>query len=153
MTERGYAELQEKLRKFQEKDLPRAEKRLGVAREMGDLSENAEYDAAREELRNLERQIAEVNDVLGRSDVVQAASQPQDETGLCSTVEIEDQESGQKITWEIVGYEEGDIDKGRISVYSPLGEALVGYKVGAVAEAKLPVGDKKFKILSIKWPS
>lgn len=153
MTQRGYDELTEKVRLLQDEEMPRVEKRLGVAREMGDLSENAEYDAAREEIGLLESRIGEIQDTLANTHVVEPTSQPQDETGICCTVEIEEQGSGRKDTWEIVGFEEGDIDKQRISVYSPMGEALVGHKIGQTAEATLPAGTKKFKILSIKYPT
>ena len=153
MTQRGYDALNQKLLRIQDHEMPLAEQRLGAAREMGDLSENAEYDAAREEIGLLESKVGEIQEVLGNSHVVEPASQPQDETGICCTAEIEDQQTRQKQTWEIVGYEEGDIDNGRISVYSPLGQALVGHKVGQVAEANLPAGVKKFKILSIRYPT
>lgn len=153
MTQRGYDALTEKLRLFVEEEMPRAETRLGVAREMGDLSENAEYDAAREEIRMLESRIGELSEVLGQAHVVEPASQPQDETGLCCTVEIQDVAGGKRDTWEIVGYDEGDVAKGRISVYSPLGEALVGRKVGDVVEAHLPAGKRQYTILSVRYPA
>ena len=153
MTQRGYEALSEKLHKIQNDELPKTEQRLGAAREMGDLSENAEYDAAREEIGLLETKIGEINEVLSNAHVVEPTSQPQDETGLGCTVEIEEQDSRARQTWEIVGYEEGDVDAGRISVYSPLGEALVGHKIGAIAEANLPAGKRRYKILSIRYPS
>lgn len=152
MTLRGYEALSEKLRRLIEEEMPRAETRLGVAREMGDLAENAEYDAAREEIRLLESKIGEIDDVLANTHVIEPASQPQDETGICCTVEIEEVESGRRDTWEIVGYEEGDVEAGRMSVYSPLGEAIVGHKVGDEVEAALPAGTRKYKILSVRYP-
>ena len=153
MTSRGYEALNEKLRLLIEEEMPRAETRLGAAREMGDLSENAEFDAAREEIRMLESKIGEIDDVLANTHVVEPGSQPQDETGICCTVEIEEVGSRRRDTWEIVGYEEGDVDAGRMSVYSPLGEAIVGHKVGAEVEAVLPAGTRTYRILSVRYPS
>lgn len=153
MTPRGYDALTEKLRRLVEEEMVRAETRLGVAREMGDLAENAEYDAAREEIRLLETKIGEISDILGSTHVVEPASQPQDETGLCCTVEIEEVGSGNRHTYEIVGFEEGDAEAGRISVYSPLGEAIVGHKVGAEVEASLPAGRRRYKIVSVRYPA
>jgi transcription elongation factor GreA len=153
MTQRGYQELQERLRRLRNDEMHRAEVRLGAAREMGDLAENAEYDAAREEIRLLESKIAEVEEVLSNSHVVEPQSQPQDETGLCCTVEIQNLENGRREKWEIVGYEEGDVERGRLSVYSPLGEALVGHKAGEVVEANLPAGKRRVKIVSIAYPA
>jgi transcription elongation factor GreA len=152
MTQRGYEALQEKMRRLVEEEMVRAETRLGAAREMGDLAENAEYDAAREEIRLLEGKIAEIQDVLSNVHVVEPGSQAQDETGICCTVEIEEVPSGRRATWEIVGYDEGDVERGRISVYSPLGEALVGHKVGAVVEASLPAGKRTYKVVALRYP-
>lgn len=152
MTQRGYDALNEKLRLLTEEEMPLAEKRLGAAREMGDLSENSEFDAAREEIRLLEGKIGEISEVLNQAHVVEPASQAQDETGICCTVEIQESPGGKRSTWEIVGYDEGDVSKGRISVYSPLGEALVGHKVGDLVEAHLPAGKKQYTILAIRYP-
>ena len=151
MTRQGYKALLEKLRLLKEEKLPSAEERLGKAREMGDLSENAEFDAAREEIWQLDRQIAELESQLSRIEVVDVSKVPRDAIYFGATVTVEDIDTKKSDVWTIVGNGESDINQNLISIDTPLASAFVGHKKGDTVEANLPAGRRIYKVLGIEY--
>ena len=151
MTRQGYKALLEKFRLLKEEKLPSAEERLGKAREMGDLSENAEFDAAREEIWQLDRQIAELESQLSRIEVVDVSKVPHDAIYFGATVTAEDTETKKSENWTIVGNGESDINQNLISIDTPLASAFIGHKKGDTVEANLPAGRRIYKVLGIEY--
>lgn len=125
---------------------------IAEARSHGDLSENAEYDAAKERQSFVEGRIAEVEGKLSNSQIIDPKLLDAD--GRCvfaATVELEDLESGNKVTYQIVGDDEADIKQGKISVSSPIARALIGKYSGDVAEVQAPGGIREYEILEVKY--
>ena len=151
VTPRGFELLQNKLRTIKDDQLPKVEQRLGAARELGDLSENSEFDAAREELWRLEQLIGELQDQLARAQVVLPSQVDQTVVSFGATVTLENLATHREETWTIVGHGEADVDQGRISVNSPLASGLVGAKSGELREIDLPAGKRTFKIVRFSY--
>ena len=151
MTQEGYDQAEKKLYQLKNVERPRVEKALGEAREMGDLSENAEFDAAREELWNLDRQIGELEQKITLADVVDESRLPKDTVAIGATLEVEDVEAKAKESFMLVG--EGEIRSGidTVSVGSPLGHAFIGHKTGDIVEVQVPRGVLRYKIISFKY--
>lgn len=125
---------------------------IAEARSHGDLSENAEYDAAKERQSFVEGRIAEVEGKLSNSQIIDPKLL--DAEGRCvfaATVELEDLESGNKVTYQIVGDDEADIKQGKISISSPIARALIGKYSGDVAEVQAPGGIREYEILEVKY--
>lgn len=120
------------------------------ARELGDLSENAEYAAAKERQRLLGARMAQLSERLGKLKLVDMSKIPVDVIGLGSTVELYDLDEDAEITYELVTTEESDVASGKISTSSPIGRSLLGKRDGDVAEVYTPRGRKEFEILSLK---
>ena len=151
MTPEGYKQLEEKVRFLTNEEMPRLERLLGEAREKGDLSENAEYDAAREEIWNTERILAECNDRLSRAEVISPDKVPTDTIAIGALVKSEDIDA--KFTEEIllVGEGENREEYDCVSVASPLGLAYIGKKVGDIVEVAAPRGTLRFKVIEFKY--
>jgi len=131
---------------------PRIINAIAEAREHGDLKENAEYHAAREQQSFAEGRIAEIEGKLSNAQVIDVTQMNAGGKVIFgATVEIEDIDSGETVTYQIVGEDEADIKAGRISVGSPIARALIGKEVEDVVTVKAPVGDKEYEILSIKY--
>jgi transcription elongation factor GreA len=131
---------------------PRIINAIAEAREHGDLKENAEYHAAREQQSFSEGRIAEIEGKLSNAQVIDVTKMNAGGKVIFgATVEIEDIDSGETVTYQIVGEDEADIKAGRISVGSPIARALIGKEVEDVVIVKAPVGDKEYEILSIKY--
>ena len=147
LTEEGYNKLQEELRQLQEIKRPRAVERLQKAREMGDLTENSEYAAAKEELSFVDGRIQETENILKKGQVIKRAANKQ-------IIEIGDkvkvQADGKKEVFTIVGEGEANPTERKLSHTSPIGKALIGKKVGETVEVKVPAGKVVYKILEIK---
>ena len=124
-------------------------KALAEARSHGDLSENAEYDAAKEAQAMNEKKIAELEDTLMRAQIIDDDAMPKDEALLGATVKVKDQKTGEEFDYMLVSEEESDFEANKISVTSPVGNALKGHKVGDVVEIKVPAGVIKYEITSI----
>ena len=124
-------------------------KALAEARSHGDLSENAEYDAAKEAQAMNEKKIAELEDTLMRAQIIDDDAMPKDEALLGATVKVKDQKTGEEFDYMLVSEEESDFEQNKISVTSPVGKALKGHKVGDVVEIKVPAGVIKYEITSI----
>lgn len=152
MTQQGYDQLQAQLEKLKNEEMPRIQKALGEARELGDLSENAEFDAAREEMWRVDRRIAELEDQLARAQVIDASKIQPDTITVGATVTCEDLDGrGRRDEFMIVGHGERREGVDTVSAVSPLGEVLVGRKVGDVIETKVPRGKLRYKILQIRY--
>ncbi len=147
LTQEGFKKLEEELVLFQQEKRPKAVERLKKAREMGDLSENSEYVAAKDELGFVDGKIAEIEEILKNSEVKQVSVDK-------SAVEIGDSvvvsQNGETNTYKIVGEHEADIMNGKLSHKSPIGGALLGKHTGDVINAKTPSGAVTYKILEIK---
>ena len=151
MTKRGAELLKEELHRLKTIERPANSKAIGEARAHGDLSENAEYHAARERAGFIEGRIAELEAKLANAQVIDPKLLHAE--GRCvfgATVEVEDSE-GQAATWQIVGEDEADIKQGRISVSSPMARSLIGKEAGESVEVKTPGGVKKYEIIDIRY--
>ena len=151
MTKRGAELLREELQRLKGVERPALSKAIGEARSHGDLSENAEYDAARERQGFVEARIKDIEAKLANAQVIDPKLV--DAEGRCvfgATVEVED-EAGEKSTWQIVGEDEADIKEGRISVSSPIARALIGKESGERVEVQTPGGVKRYEILDVRY--
>ena len=151
MTKKGYDNLRSKLHFLKTEAIPKAEQKLGAAREHGDLSENTEFMAAREEIWQLERQIGELSHQLANSEIVDSSRVDQTSVSFGATVKIYSFALKEEETWTIVGHGEADVDNFRISILSPLASGLIGAKKDDIVEIQLPAGKRKFKILSFTY--
>jgi transcription elongation factor GreA len=151
MTKRGADLLREELHRLKTVERPANSVAIGEARAHGDLSENAEYHAARERAGFIEGRISELEAKLGNAQVIDPKLV--DAGGRCvfgSTVDVEDGEGG-SFTWQIVGEDEADIKNGRIYVSSPIARALIGKEPGEVVEVQTPGGLKRYEIIDVRY--
>ena len=151
MTSVGYATLEDELKQRQSVDRPRIIAHIAEARSHGDLSENAEYHAAKEEQSHNEGRIAELEDKLARADVIDISKLSGDTIKFGATVTLVDEDTEKKAVWQLVGEVEADAKKGRISITSPLARALIGKKKGATVEVMAPGGAKAYEITKVEW--
>ena len=149
MTRGGYERLRDEVDRLK-KERPNIVRAIAEARAHGDLSENAEYHAAREKQGMTEARIKDLEAMLGTAEVIQAPTSG-DRITFGSTVRLED-ESGKEVTYQIVGSEESDPTHGRISILAPLARTLIGKKVGDTVTVQLPAGKKTFQILAANFP-
>ena len=150
MTQAGFVALGEELKKRQSEDRPRIIEHIAEARSHGDLSENAEYHAAKEEQSHNEGRIAELEDKLARADIIDISKLSGDTIKFGATVTLVDEDTEKKTVWQIVGEVEADAKKGRISITSPLARALIGKKKGASVEVNTPGGAKAYEITKVE---
>lgn len=151
MTQAGYLALEGELKHRQQVERPRIIEQISEARSHGDLSENAEYHAAKEQQSHNEGVIAELEDKLARADVIDVSKLSGDTIKFGATVTLVDEDTEQKKVWQIVGEPEADAKKGRISVTSPLARALIGKKKGATVEVLAPGGAKAYEVAKVEW--
>ena len=149
LTKEGYESLRQKLIKLQREDRPAVIKAISKAREFGDLSENAEYHAAKERQMFVEKQIHELQDKLTRSEIIDERKMPKDKAYLGATVRIMDKQTGEEITYTLVSTDEADFEQNKISTQSPVGKALLGKGIGEVVEAQVPAGTLIYEILEV----
>lgn len=149
LTLEGKKQLEEKLEYYKLVRRKEVTNKISTAREFGDLSENSEYDSAKEEQALLEREISEMEDILLNCEIVSSAPASKSEISIGSTVTLYDEEFDEEVTYKILGSTESDPANGIISNLSPVGSALIGRKKGDVVVAKLPTGDIKYKVLKI----
>ena len=150
LTPEGKKQLEEKLKYMKEVLRPEVQKKIGVAREYGDLSENSEYDQAREEQGKLESEIMLIEAQLNNCQIITKNSIDTSKVTLGCTVEVYDEEFDEKVKFTIVGSTETKPEEGKISNESPVGQALMGAKKNDEVIVKSPAGDIKYKVLSIK---
>lgn len=152
ITLRGAESLRVELRKLKSEDRPNVIKAIAEARAHGDLSENAEYHAAREQQGFIEGRIQEIESKLGNAEIIDVTSMPA--TGKVifgATVDLEDEDTGAKVTYQIVGEDEADIRAARISFGSPIARALIGKEEGDVVEVAAPGGTRSYEIVAVRY--
>lgn len=152
LTVKGAEMLRSELHQLKTVERPKVIAAIQEARSHGDLSENAEYDAAKERQSFIEGRIVEVESKLSNAQIIDPVLVDAD--GRCvfgATVELEDLGSGDSVTYQIVGDDEADIKNGKISISSPIARALIGKSAGDVAEVQAPGGVKEFEILDVKY--
>src|SRR3982074_321580 len=151
MTEAGHAALEQELKHCQQVERPRIIQQITDARSHGDLSENAEYHAAKEMQSLNEGRIAEIEDKLARAEIIDVSKLSGDTIKFGATVTLVDEDTDKKSVWQIVGEPEADAKKGKISITSPLARALVGKTKGTQVEVVTPGGAKAYEIMKVEW--
>lgn len=152
LTAKGAEALRDELNRLKSEERPKVVEAIAVARDHGDLKENAEYHAAREQQGFLEGRIQELEGTLGAAQVIDPATlTTQSKVVFGATVTIEEVESGDEVTYQIVGDIEADIKKNLISIQSPIARALIGKEEGDEAIVKAPGGDREYEIVSIEY--
>jgi len=149
MTEEGYQKILTELNHLEGVQRPAISKQIAEARDKGDLSENAEYDAAKEAQGMLEMKIAQMKDVIANSRIIDESKLSTDTVQLLNKVTIKDLSNGQTMTYTIVSESEANLKEKKLAISTPIAKGLVGKKVGDVAEISLPVGKKTFEIIEI----
>ena len=151
MTAAGHAVLEGELKHRQQVERPRIIQQITDARSHGDLSENAEYHAAKEQQSLNEGRIAEIEDKLARAEIIDVSKLSGETIKFGATVTLVDEDTDKKSVWQIVGEPEADAKKGKISITSPLARALVGKTKGTQVEVVTPGGAKAYEIMKVEW--
>jgi transcription elongation factor GreA len=152
MTSRGAEMLRAELKRLKSEDRPNVIKAIAEARSHGDLSENAEYHAAREQQGFIEGRIAEIESKLSTADIIDVAQLANNgKVVFGATVELEGEDDGKAVTYTIVGEDEADIRSARIAVTSPIARALIGKSEGDVVEVAAPGGTRSYEIVSVRY--
>ena len=149
LTYAGLKKLEEELHDLKVVKRKEVAGKIKEAREQGDLSENAEYDAAKDEQRSMEARIEELEKIIKNAEVIDESAYDKDTVSIGSTIKFYDEEFDEELEYRIVGSTESDILKGLISNESPLGKALIGAKVGETVQVESPDGFSRYKILEI----
>jgi transcription elongation factor GreA len=152
MSREGYEKLKADLDRMENLEMMKLAERIATARAHGDLSENAEYHAAREDQGMLQARINSLKDKLSRAYFVDRNNQPSDMAVFGARVQVKDLELGDEETFELVGPGDEDYNNNKILLSSPIGQGLLGKKVGEIAEIQVPMGKLRFEILSISFP-
>lgn len=151
MTREGLTALEKELRRLKSEERPAVIKAIAEAREHGDLSENAEYHAARERQSFIEGRIAELEDVTSRAEAIDTSEMSGDIIRFGAFVLVADADTDEETKYRIVGAMEADLEEGKISVTSPLARALIGKTIGDVVEVATPGGGKSYEICEVSW--
>lgn len=151
MTSKGFDALNEEIRWRQQEERPRIIEAISEARAHGDLSENAEYHAAKESQSHNEGRISQLEGLIGRADVIDVATMTGDTIRFGATVTLTDDDTGEQVTYQIVGDQEANPKEGRISISSPISRALIGKTAGDSIEVKAPKGDRGYEIEAVKF--
>jgi len=151
ITKQGLTQMEEELKQLKSVARPEVIRAIAQAREHGDLSENAEYHAARERQSFIEGRLAELEDKIARSEVIDVAMLSGKTVMFGATVTIIDEDTEEKLTYQLVGEAEADVKAGRLAINSPLARALIGKSVGDSADVMTPKGDKMYEILKVKF--
>ena len=152
LSAKGLEKLKQELHELKYVTRPKVTEKVATAREHGDLKENAEYHAAREELSMVETKVQLLQDSVARARVIERDDISTDEIGILNVVKIRDTKTKKEFTYSIVADEEASFKDGKISIASPVGKGLLGKKIGEIAEIKVPAGLLKYEILSIRLP-
>lgn len=150
MTPRGVQLLRDELSRLKE-ERPKIAREIGIAREHGDLSENAEYHAAKERQGLIEARIKDLEDKLSRAEVVDPTKLSGQTVRFGATVSLTNLDTDEEVTYQIVGPEEADIDKGRISISAPLARALIGKSPGDEVQVQLPAGVRHYEVSAVEY--
>lgn len=151
ITREGYEKLVKEIERIKHVERPANIKAIEEARSHGDLSENAEYEAAKNEQGLIESRLARCEDLLARAEVIDPKAYDSDDVVFGASVELVDMESDEKLSYRLVGTYEADIKSGSISIESPVGRALVGRRVGDEVKVKTPKGERELAIVSVKY--
>lgn len=151
MTAAGYARLQEEYKRLKSVDRPEVIVAIAEAREHGDLSENAEYHAARERQSFVEGRIKEIEGLISRAEIIDPRKVAGDTIKFGATVRLVDEDTNEEKTYQIVGEVEADIERGKLNVRSPLARALIGKSAGDSVEVMTPGGGRGYEVLQIDY--
>lgn len=152
ITKRGAELLKEELNRLKTKERPAVINAISEARAQGDLSENAEYDAAKERQSFIEGRIADLEGKLGAAQIIDPALLDADgRIVFASTVDLEDLESSEKVTYQIVGIDEADLKESKVSITSPIARALIGKYAGDIVEVQAPSGVREYEVLEVRY--
>ena len=151
MTAEGYQALDEELKRLKTVERPSVIAAIAEARAHGDLSENAEYHAAKDRQGWIEGRIAEIEDKMARAQVIDVSKLSGGQVKFGATVSVVDEDTEEESRYQIVGEHEADVKSGRISVTSPLSRSMIGKEVGDVVEVNTPGGVKSYEILKVEW--
>ena len=151
MTMEGYRKLETELHRLKAEERPRIIQQISEARDHGDLSENAEYHAAKDAQGLNEARVADLEDKIARAEVIDPAKLSGTSVKFGATVSLEDEDSGDKVKYKIVGEDEASLREGKISISSPIARALIGKAKGESAEVTTPRGARSYSILKIEF--
>jgi transcription elongation factor GreA len=151
MTTQGKKMLDDELKQLISVERPKIVAAIEHARSLGDLSENADYSAAKERQGFIEGRIQEINSKIARAQIIDPTTIDTDKIVFGATVNLEEEESGQKITYQIVGVDEADIKKNKISITSPVARSLIGKKEGDEVEVNAPKGKVVYSVIKVKY--
>jgi transcription elongation factor GreA len=151
MTAEGYAALEAEIKYLKTVERPRIIKAIADARTHGDLSENAEYHAAKEQQGITEARMADLEDKLSRADVIDISKLKGDQITFGATVTLLDEDTEEKVKYRIVGEFEADVRQGKISISSPIARALLGKRRNNIVEVSTPGGGKSYKVLKVEF--
>ncbi len=151
MTADGLAKLEDELKRLKTEERPAIIHAITAAREHGDLTENAEYHAARERQSFIEGRVMELEDVISRADVIDMSEVTGNVVRFGATVHLADEDTNEKTTYRIVGSHEADVSAGRLSITSPLGRALIGTAPGDSVEVSTPRGSKSYEVVKVRY--
>ncbi|GAA4491794.1 transcription elongation factor GreA [Gluconacetobacter tumulicola] len=151
MTGKGLQRLEDELRKLKSEERPAVIRAIAEARSHGDLSENAEYHAARERQSFIEGRIIELEEIVSSAEVIDPSTLSGDQVKFGAQVSLVDEETDKEATYQIVGVHEADIKQGLLSISSPLAKSLIGKKIGDSVSVPAPGGDRTYEILAVTY--
>ncbi len=151
MTADGFQRLEEELRHLKLNERPAVIRQIAEAREHGDISENAEYHAARERQSFIEGRVAELEDKIARAEIIDVSKLSGKQVKFGATITVVDEDTDEKNSYQIVGPDEADIREKRLSITSPLARAVIGKKVGDTVEVTTPNGSKSYEIVKVAF--
>jgi len=151
MTSEGFSALEAELQRLKSEERPRIINAISEARAHGDLSENAEYHAAKEAQGMNEARVAELEDKLSRAEVIDPTKMSGDTVKFGATVSLEDEDTEEQVAYKIVGEHEANVKEGKVSITSPIARALISKAVGDSVEVTTPKGSKAYEILNVEW--
>ncbi len=149
LTKAGFEKLRDELENLKTTQRHKISKAIGEARLQGDISENAEYDAAKDAQAHNEARIAELETKLSAVRIIENENIPSDKIFIGATVDLKDLENQEALTYLLVSPEEANYEEGKISIYSPIGKALMGHKEGEIIDIKVPAGILRYKVIKI----
>jgi transcription elongation factor GreA len=151
ITNKGLAALEEELRRRQQEERPRIIQAISEARALGDLSENAEYHAAKEAQSLNEGRVMELESLISRAEIIDVSKLSGDRIKFGATVKLVDEDTEEEKTYQIVGEPEADVRSGRVSITSPIARALIGKTIGDTVEVTTPGGGKSYEVVGVRF--
>lgn len=151
MTPEGNVRLKEELKNLKEVERPKISRDIGLAREHGDLSENAEYHAAKERQGWIEARIKDLEDKLSRAEIIDPTKLSGTKVAFGATVKLSNIETEEESVYRLVGADEANLNQGSISITSPLARALIGREIGDEVKVRMPAGERRYEILEVEY--